>query len=56
MIGIDWSEVSRHRAAGRKLIEHICPVCGETFKGIKIAVYCSAACRQKAKRERRPAP
>jgi len=31
---------------------HNCLICGKRFSGIKTAVYCSNACRQKAKYKR----
>jgi hypothetical protein len=30
------------------LVEHVCPVCGNTFQGSKLAVYCSTVCQKKA--------
>jgi uncharacterized protein (DUF983 family) len=39
-------------AALRRKAAHRCPVCEKTFKGIATAVYCSNACRQKAKYRR----
>ena len=36
-------------AALRKTAWHYCPVCCKRFSGIARAVYCSNACRQKAK-------
>jgi hypothetical protein len=36
----------------RKIIQHTCPVCGASFTALKTAVYCSNACRQKAKYQR----
>jgi len=48
------SEAARELAAQRKRIDHDCPVCGATFRAIKTAVYCSNACRQKAKYQRKP--
>jgi len=32
---------------------HVCISCGKRFSGIKTAVYCSNACRQKAKYKRK---
>lgn len=29
-------------------VEHVCPVCGTTFFGARLAVYCGVACRKKA--------
>jgi hypothetical protein len=40
-------------AAMRRRTWHYCPVCEKRFSGIKKAVYCSNACRQKAKHRRR---
>lgn len=39
-------------AALRKRSWHLCAVCTKRFSGIAKAVYCSNACRQKAKRGR----
>lgn len=39
-------------AAMRQQVEHTCLSCGELFKAIKTAKYCSNACRQKAKYKR----
>lgn len=39
-------------AALRHRCWHLCKVCGKRFSGIATAVYCSNACRQKAKYER----
>lgn len=39
-------------AAMRRKIRHRCAQCGKGFRGIATAVYCSNACRQKAKYER----
>jgi predicted nucleic acid-binding Zn ribbon protein len=36
-------------------VRHTCAVCGKVFNGIKKAVYCSNACRQKAKYRRNTA-
>jgi len=36
----------------RRRVDHICPVCEKGFKAIKKAVYCSEACKQKAKYKR----
>ena len=36
----------------RMLYRHVCPQCRRDFEAIGKAVYCSNACRQKAKRER----
>lgn len=36
----------------RKRVDHLCPICGVTFKAIKTAKFCSNACRQKAKYQR----
>lgn len=40
-------------AAMRRTTWHNCAVCTKRFSGIAKAVYCSNACRQKAKYERR---
>ena len=42
-------------AAMRRKLAHVCPICETRFKGIAKAIYCSNACRQKAKRERKAA-
>jgi hypothetical protein len=42
-------------ASMRKLDWHICLQCKELFSGIKTAKYCTNACRQAAKRERKVA-
>ena len=39
-------------AALRRTTWHYCRVCGKRFAGITKAVYCSNACRQKAKYKR----
>lgn len=39
-------------AAMREIVDHNCPSCGGEFQGIKKAVYCSEACKQKAKYQR----
>lgn len=39
-------------AALRRTTWHYCLVCGKRFSGIAKAVYCSNACRQKAKHQR----
>ena len=39
-------------AALRRRVWHVCKSCGKRFKGIATAIYCSNACRQRAKRER----
>jgi predicted nucleic acid-binding Zn ribbon protein len=36
-------------AALRRRTWHLCAVCGKRFSGIAKAIYCSNACRQKAK-------
>jgi len=36
-------------SAQRKQYDKVCPSCNEHFNGIKIAVFCSNRCRQKAK-------
>jgi len=36
----------------RRRVNHKCAVCGASFRAIKTAVYCSNACRQKAKYQR----
>ena len=36
----------------RKIIDHVCPVCNETFRGITKAKFCSNRCRQKDKYQR----
>jgi len=33
----------------RKIVNHICPICGIDFKGIKKAVYCGEPCKQRNK-------
>lgn len=40
-------------AAQRRRTSHTCPVCSKRFSGIAKAVYCSNACRQKAKYQRK---
>ena len=39
-------------SALRKRISHTCPECGEVFTAITKAIYCSNACRQRAKYKR----
>jgi ribosomal protein L34E len=39
-------------AALRRRTRHRCAQCGKRFSGIAKALYCSNACRQKAKYER----
>lgn len=39
-------------AALRKRSWHVCAVCEKRFSGISKAIYCSNACRQKAKHKR----
>lgn len=39
-------------AAMRRTTWHHCPICQKRFAGIAKAVYCSNACRQKAKYRR----
>ena len=39
-------------AALRRKTWHLCRVCGKRFSGIATALYCSNACRQKAKYKR----
>ena len=34
------------------LFDHVCPFCGTTFQGAKLAVYCSEPCKKKAAWER----
>jgi predicted nucleic acid-binding Zn ribbon protein len=46
------SAAARALANLRRKIAHACAVCGKRFKGLKTAVYCSNACRQKAKYQR----
>lgn len=46
------SKAARELADLRKKVGHTCPVCGKQFTAIKKAVYCSNACRQKAKYRR----
>jgi hypothetical protein len=46
------SRAARALAGMRKRIWHICAVCEKRFSGLKTAVYCSNACRQKAKYRR----
>ena len=46
------SAIGRQLASLRKRATHVCPVCGQRFEGIKLAVYCSTACKLKAYRER----
>ena len=33
-------------ARQRVVAEHTCPECGETFRGLRIAKFCSNRCRQ----------
>ena len=40
-------------AAMRRRMWHRCPQCGRRFSGIAKAVYCSNACRQRAKYQRK---
>jgi hypothetical protein len=40
-------------AALRRTTWHYCPVCSKRFSGIATAKFCSNACRQKAKYQRR---
>lgn len=37
----------------RRKVRHKCAICGKTFTALKTAIYCSNACRQKAKYRRR---
>lgn len=39
-------------AALRRRSWHVCPIDGKRFSGIAKAIYCSNACRQKAKHQR----
>lgn len=34
----------------RRMYQHVCPVCGQSFDGIKTAVTCSSACRKQRQR------
>lgn len=43
------SRAAKELAGLRKRVGHTCPICGKQFEAIKKAVYCSNACRQKAK-------
>lgn len=49
------SEAAALLSAQRKRIDKVCPQCGKQFKAIKTAVYCSNACRQRAKYARQKA-
>lgn len=43
------AQPARHRA----IIDHVCEKCGETFKGVRQARFCSDKCRYDAANERR---
>lgn len=43
------AQPARHRA----IVEHVCEKCGETFKGVRQARYCSDKCRYDAANDRR---
>jgi hypothetical protein len=46
------SELGRALAALRRRVEQTCPVCKKPYAGAAHKRYCSAACRQRAYRER----
>jgi len=46
------SELGRALAALRRRVEQSCPVCKKPYAGAAHKRYCSAACRQRAYRER----
>lgn len=46
------SAAGRLRAAKRRRVAKICPVCGTPFEGVAQRRYCSAACRVRASRGR----
>ena len=46
------SELGRALAALRRRVEQTCPMCGTPYAGGAHKRYCSAACRQRAYRER----
>ena len=46
------SEVGRALAALRRRVTQTCPVCRRQYAGAAHKRYCSAACRQRAYRER----
>jgi hypothetical protein len=37
----------------RKIVKHVCPVCGAIFFGVKNAITCSDACRSKRARAKK---
>ena len=52
---MDKSKIAAALSAMRKTSWHYCAVCQKRFSGISKAVYCSNACRQKAKYTRKKA-
>lgn len=52
---MDKSKIAAALSAMRKTHWHYCAVCNKRFSGIAKAVYCSNACRQKAKYARKKA-
>lgn len=46
------SKAASELAGLRKRVSHTCPICGVRFEAIKSAIYCSNACRQRAKYQR----
>lgn len=51
---IDASAAGRALRASRGFVVTECPVCGELVEGYAGRMYCSAACNQKAWRQRHP--
>jgi hypothetical protein len=47
------SDLGRALAALRRQVTQTCPVCKRPYEGAAHKRYCSAACRQRAYRERR---
>ena len=43
----------RRSAARRAQVEHVCAVCGKVYSGLKQSRYCSNACRQRHKRQKK---
>jgi len=49
------SNAASQLASMRRIVSHTCPVCETEFEGLKRAVYCSEACKQRAKYQRKKA-
>jgi len=55
LMALSSPEAGRELAAARQLKEKRCPICGKDFMTVGRGVYCSNACKQRAKYQRKSA-